>query len=506
MKLKKQYSKSRSAKPIAMALFAGAALGAFTLNPGGFGFSAANAQAPRLMAPPVAADGTLSFADLVERVSPAVVSILVEREIESPRVPQELERFFGFRFGEPEGDAPDDFDDGVRRAEAQGSGFFIDRDGHIVTNNHVVQDADVVRVRLANGDEIDAEVVGVDPLTDLAVLKVDPPRSQAFVEFADDVNLRVGDWVLAVGNPFGLGGTVTSGIVSAIGGQNRENQYIDFIQIDAPINRGNSGGPTFDLKGRVVGVNTAIFSPNGGNVGIGFAIPARIAKDTVAQLIDNGSVTRGWLGISLQEVTTELAAAIGLKESGGVLVADVIDGTPAQKSGLRDGDVILGVEGEDVATTNELSRRIASFPPGRKVALKIHRDGKVRNINVTLGERDEDPRVAEADIPSGDDDSVAAALGLRVAELNDVLRQQYRVPDDVDGVVVTGVRPGSPAQDAGLQPGVVILQVDGEAVRSGNELNAKIKNAEKAEKDAVLLRMQFGANRQFGALSLDSRD
>lgn len=503
MKLSIQY-KTKSKTRLAAIVAAGIAASALTAA--SLGFSTAQAQAPRLMAPPLAADGTLSFADLVERVSPAVVSVLVEREVETRRgVPPQIEDLFQFRFGFPDDQGSDDFDNGVRRMEAQGSGFFIDKEGHIVTNNHVVEDADIVKVRLANGDEVDAEVVGTDPLTDLAVLKVKPREEQAFVEFADDVNLRVGDWVVAVGNPFGLGGTVTSGIVSAIGGQNRANQYVDFLQIDAPINRGNSGGPTFDLKGRVVGVNTAIFSPNGGSVGIGFAIPARVAKETVAQLIKNGSVTRGWLGIQLQEVTTEIAAAIGLKEPGGVLVADVIDGTPAQKAGLEDGDVILGLDGEDVGTANELSRRVASFRPGEKVDLRVQRDGKIRNVTVKLGQRDEAAQVAENDVPSNDNDSLAADVGVRVANLNDALRQQFRVPDDVDGVVVTAVRPGSPAESAGLQPGVVILQVDGEEIRNGDDLRGKIKNAKKSGKDAVLLRMQFGANRQFGALSLDSQ-
>ena len=496
MKLSRQYQKSKTR---VAALAAGVAAGAM-IAAGSF---SAAAQAPRLMAPPLAADGTLSFADLVERVSPAVVSVLVEREVETRSgLPAELEGLFQFRFGFPEEEGGDGFEDGVRRMEAQGSGFFIDREGHVVTNNHVVEDADKVKVRLANGDEVDAKVVGTDPLTDLAVLKIEPQPGQAYVEFADDVNLRVGDWVVAVGNPFGLGGTVTSGIVSAIGGQNRQNQYLDFIQIDAPINRGNSGGPTFDLKGRVVGVNTAIFSPNGGSVGIGFAIPARVAKETVAQLIKNGSVTRGWLGIQLQEVTTEIAAAIGLKKEGGVLVADVIDGTPAQKAGLQDGDVILGIEGEDVATANELSRRVASFPPGRKIQLEVQRDAKIRNITVTLGQREETAEVAANDVPSNDNDSLAADVGVRIAELSDSLRQQFRVPEGVEGVVVTAVRPGSPAEDAGLQPGVVILQVDGEAIRSGDDLRGKIANAKKSGKDAVLLRMQYGANRQFGALSL----
>ena len=457
------------------------------------------AQAPRLMAPPVAADGTLSFADLVERVSPSVVSVLVEREIEGPQFPNQLEDFFRFRFGEP---APDDqFNDGTRRMQAEGSGFFIDDQGHIVTNNHVVEGADRVSIRLSDGQEIDAELIGTDPLTDLAVLKVDPNGTQPYVRFSDNVNLRVGDWVVAVGNPFGLGGTVTSGIVSAIGGQNRENQYLDFIQIDAPINRGNSGGPTFDLKGRVVGVNTAIYSPNGGSVGIGFAIPAKVAKETVEQLIANGSVTRGWLGIQLQEVTTEIAAALGLKETGGVLVSEVLAGTPAAKSGLESGDVILGLGGQDVRSPNDLSRRVASYAPGERVDVRISRDGKVRNLNVTLGQREEDG-ATDADEPANDNNSVMSDLGLRVTELNDILRQQFRVPDDVDGVIVTGVRPGSAAEDANLRPGVVILQVDGEEVSSGDELRDKIENARDDDKEAVLLRMQFGENRQFSALSV----
>lgn len=487
-------SRNRSLSSI---LAAGAAATALTVA--GFGFSAAHAQAPRLMAPPVAADGTLSFADLVERVSPSVVSVLVEREIESPRLPNQLEEFFNFRFGDPNPDQQ--FEGGPQRMEAQGSGFFIDQDGYIVTNNHVVAEADSVRVRLSDGEELDAEVIGMDPLTDLAVLKVEPQSNQPYVEFADDVNLRVGDWVVAVGNPFGLGGSVTSGIVSAIGGQNRENQYVDFIQIDAPINRGNSGGPTFDLKGRVVGVNTAIYSPNGGSVGIGFAIPAREAKETVAQLIANGSVTRGWLGIQLQEVTTELAAALALKDRNGVLVAEVIDGAPAQAAGLRDGDVIIEIGGEDVAGTNELSRLVAAYPPGEDVRVKILRDGRERTLTVTLGQRDGD-QIAAVDEPSDEDDSLAANVGLRVTELNDALRQQFRVPDDVDGVLVTGVRPSSPAQEAGLRPGVVILQVDGEEVETADELRSKIANAKDNDKEAVLLRMQLGENRQFGALSL----
>lgn len=499
----KAKTKTISLKKQTTMFLTGAVLGgALVLGAGAF--APAGAQAPRLMAPPVAADGTLSFADLVERVSPSVVSVLVQREVEARQMPSQLEDFFQFRFGDPGPDNNNNqFENAPRRMDAQGSGFFIDREGHVVTNNHVVDGAVSVKIRLANGDELEAEVVGADPLTDLAVLKVDAPRSQPFVEFADDVNLRVGDWVLAVGNPFGLGGTVTSGIVSAIGGQNRENQYLDYIQIDAPINRGNSGGPTFDLKGRVVGVNTAIFSPTGGSVGIGFAIPARVAKETVAQLISSGSVTRGWLGIQLQEVTTEIAAALSLKEQGGVLVAEVLDGTPAQKAGLESGDVILRLADNSIANPNELSRRVASLAPGDKVRLRVLRDGKERNLTVTLGRRDEEQGPLDEE-PSGDsEDNLSSEVGVRVSELDDSLRQRYRVPDDVEGVVVTAVRPGSPAQSAGLRPGVVILQVDGEDISSANDLRAKVENAKENNKDALLLRMQLGENRQFGALSLE---
>ena len=496
MTLKIKRTKSPLKKIIAAGAVSSAVLAASLASP------IASAQAPRLMAPPVAADGTLSFADLVERVSPSVVSVLVEREVENPRFPSQFDDFFRFRYGQPDRDRDDEFED-RRRMNAEGSGFFIDNEGHVVTNNHVVDGADSVRVRLAGGDEIDAEVIGVDPLTDLAVLKVKAPRNQQYVQFSDDVSLRVGDWVVAVGNPFGLGGTVTSGIVSAIGGQNRENQYLDFIQIDAPINRGNSGGPTFDLKGRVVGVNTAIYSPTGGSVGIGFAIPAKVAKDTVAQLIKSGTVTRGWLGIQLQEVTTEIAAALGLKNRTGVLVAEVLDETPAAKAGIENGDVILELDGNKVSGPNDLSRRVAQFAPGEKVKVRVLRDESEKVLNVTLGERDADEDEDETPSANDNEDDMAADIGLRVSELNEMSRQQYRVPDDVDGVLVTGVRPGSPADDAGLARGVVILQIDGEPVRSRRDLSDKIKDARKEDKDAVLLRMQFGENRQFGALSLN---
>ncbi|HBK91839.1 MAG TPA: hypothetical protein DDZ68_09220, partial [Parvularcula sp.] len=355
--------------------YAGAAFAAAAASLGFAVIGGAGAQAPRLVTPPPAVslgDGAFSFADLVERVAPAVVSVLVEREVERPQVPDQLQQFFQFRFGQP----PEDFNGEPELAEAQGSGFFIDAAGHVVTNNHVVEGAKEIRVSLSNGKELKATLVGADPLTDLAVLKVEePPKGQAFVQFAEDVNLRVGDWVVAVGNPFGLGGSVTSGIVSAIGGESRQGTFLDFIQIDAPINRGNSGGPTFDLNGRVVGVNTAIYSPNGGSVGIGFAIPAATAKATVAALMKNGSVTRGWLGVSIQPVDEDIKAALKLKEAKGALVAEVMPGTPAEKAGLADGDLIQKLNGRDLADPRDLTRSISALAPGDKARLTVLRNG-----------------------------------------------------------------------------------------------------------------------------------
>jgi serine protease Do len=463
------------------------------------GAAATAAQAPRLISPPAAHAAELSFADLVERVSPAVVSVLVERKVETQGVPQVLEDFFQYRFGQRPNDQQ--FDDGEQLMEAQGSGFFIDAE-HIVTNNHVIEEASEIKVRLNNGREVTATLVGADPLTDLAVLKVTPVKGQAFVQFADEVDLRVGDWVLAVGNPFGLGGSVTSGIVSAIGGESRSGQFMDFIQIDAPINRGNSGGPTFDLKGRVVGVNTAIYSPNGGSVGIGFAIPAKTAKETVAQLIKSGSVTRGWLGVAPRDLDDTMAAALGRKSTDGALVNEVVEGTPAARAGVEAGDLIVRVNDRAIKSAIDLTRTISSLPPGAKARVVVIRGGSEKLLNVTLGQRDADQQAAAEPDKSGKDDSLATDVGMRVAGISDQVRAQFRIPESITGVVVTAVKPGSAAADAGLQPGVVILSVDGAAVASPAALKAKIAEAKKAGKSAILMRMQLGEAKQFGALAL----
>jgi serine protease Do len=342
--------------------------------------------------------GIPSFADVIDRVKPAVVSVRVKvqnvstnsnddegRQFSMPDLPEghPLERFFRqFRDQQPgRGDprqAPRRF------GQSQGSGFFISADGYLVTNNHVVEKGVEVQVVTDDGRTLDAKVIGTDPRTDLALLKVDGVTDMPYVKLASN-KARVGDWVLAVGNPFGLGGTVTAGIVSA---QNRDigaGPYDDFIQIDAPVNRGNSGGPTFNLSGEVVGVNTAIFSPSGGNVGIAFAIPASTVEQVVNSLKEHGTVTRGFIGVQMQPVTKEIAEAIGLKEPRGALVAEALKDSPAAKAGIRTGDTIVAVEGEAIKEAKDLSRKIANVAPGKQVSVTVYRDGKERTVTIEVG-------------------------------------------------------------------------------------------------------------------------
>ncbi|MEL6364660.1 MAG: Do family serine endopeptidase [Pseudomonadota bacterium] len=465
----------------------------------------AQSPAPRLVSPPLYEDGTLSFADLVERVSPSVVSVNTEKEINvaSAELPPEMERFFRDRFGLPFGDDDNNPFGGQRLQRAQGSGFFIDDKGHIVTNHHVVNDADEISVTLATGEELQAELVGSDQSTDLAVLKVKAPEGQSYADFATDVDLRVGDWVIALGNPFGLGGTVTSGIVSALGRDIATgSSYVDFIQVDAPINRGNSGGPTFDLKGRVVGVNTAIISPNrsGGSVGIGFAIPAKTAEYVVGQLIDKGQVTRGWLGVSLEpEITPELALALGLKEAKGALIADVIPETPAAEAGFKAEDIIVYLDGKKIEDSRDLTQRIGAIAPGKKTVATVLRDGKEKKITVKLGER-EDGGEADVRAPDTDDGRMMDDLGVRFSELDANARERYRIPDEVEGVLVSAVAPSGVAADARIVPGMVILEVDGEEVESPSEVARILRRAAKEGKEAVLMRIQQQGQRGYRAL------
>ncbi|MBN9450593.1 MAG: trypsin-like peptidase domain-containing protein [Bosea sp.] len=327
-----------------------------------------------------------SFADLVDKVKPAVVSVRVKTQVAADNdgqslddIPPQLRRFFR-EYGESRGpNRPQ-----PRQGMSQGSGFFVSQDGYVVTNNHVVENAVEVQLVTDTGKTLDAKVVGTDPRTDLALLKVKDSGNYPYVQLAD-AKARIGDWVLAIGNPFGLGGTVTAGIVSAQGRDIGSGPYDDFIQIDAPINRGNSGGPTFNQKGEVVGVNTAIYSPSGGNVGIAFAIPASTVRQVVDSLKKDGSVARGFIGVQIQPVTTEMADAIGLKEARGALVAEAQGDGPAAKAGIRRGDTITAVNGEAIKDARELSRKIATFAPGTKTTITVFREGKSRDVTFEVG-------------------------------------------------------------------------------------------------------------------------
>ena len=341
-----------------------------------------------------------SFADVVDRVKPAVVSVRVKVEQVASRdgeraerfgfdnsedLPPALERFLR-RFGEGEGMGEGFRSERPRRfaQQSQGSGFFISADGYVVTNNHVVRNATTVEIVTDAGKTLSAKVIGTDPKTDIALLKVNEEGTYPFVQFAKG-DTRIGDWVVAVGNPFGLGGTVTAGIVSARGRDIGAGPYDDFLQIDAPVNRGNSGGPTFNLAGEVVGINTAIASPTGGNVGIAFAIPAAGANRVVAELKENGSVSRGFIGVQIQPVTKEISEAMGLKDARGALIAETVAGSPAERAGLRSGDVITAVDGKELRDARDLSRRIAGYEPGKKVELTVKRKGDERKVDLEIG-------------------------------------------------------------------------------------------------------------------------
>ncbi len=432
------------------------------------------AQAAR-PAPPGA---PASFADIVERVAPAVVSIDVTRK--APAMTDLSQLFPGLPFpllpNRP--GAPDRLPD----AQVLGSGFFISADGYIVTNNHVVENATKVKVRLNDGRDLPARIVGRDPLTDLAVLKVDG-AGYPYVTFETQAKPRVGDWVLAMGNPFGLGGTATAGIVSAYGRDIGET-YVDFLQIDAPINRGNSGGPTFDVSGRVIGVNTAIFSPSGGSVGIGFAIPADLADGVVRQLIAGGSIVRGYIGATIQNLTPEIADSLGLKGRKGALVAEVTPGGPSDRAGLMSGDVVLALNGRPLASSSDLTRRVAQARQGELLRLEVWRDGRTRTVEVRAGRRPADLDGAGA--PAAPEDT---ALGLTVAPLDAATRQRYGLPPSRTGVVVLSVAPGSEAADKGLRAGDLIDRIGERPVRTPEDLRQAVAEARAQHRPAILARI-----------------
>jgi serine protease Do len=456
-----------------------------------------------------------SFAPLVKRVLPAVVNISVTEGSRTERmsrvVPDQDFRHSPFdemlrRFFEQQGqDSPLDEDnphqgDGVKRI-ALGSGFIIDADGHIVTNNHVVGDATKVEVTLQSGDKYTAKIIGRDSRTDLAVLKINAGKQLPYVTLGDSDAAQIGDWVVAVGNPFGLGGSVTTGIISARGRDIHTGQFDDFLQIDAPINRGNSGGPTFNLSGQVIGINTAIYSPNGGSVGIGFAVPSNVAKTVVASLESHGKVERGWLGVQIQEVTPTIASSLGLKNDHGALVAMVTHDSPGAAAGLKQGDVILGFNGHDIAKMRDLPREVAAANPGSDATLTIWRDGKETQATVKLGEMPANPRVASA----GSDDSQqptegrADAMGLHLAPLGNDLRRQLRLGRDVKGVVITSVDDGSLADNLGLSRGDVIVSINQQPANSPEDAANRLRQiANSPNKSALLLLNRHGVTQYLG--------
>jgi len=443
------------------------------------------------------AQPTPSFATLIERVKPAVVSVKVKiandgaasgSTVQMDNLPPEIQQFLK-RFGVPNGATQNP----QSVVMGEGSGFFISADGFIVTNNHVVDHAKSVTVTMDDGKTLDAKVVGTDPKTDLALLKATQPGDYPFVTFAKEMP-RIGDWVVAIGNPYGLGGTVTAGIISAEGRDIGDGPYDRFLQIDAPINRGNSGGPTFNMKGEVVGVNTAIFSPSGGSVGIGFAIPSTTADSVIGALEHGGVVPRGYLGVNIQPVTSEMAESMGMKSAKGAIVVEAMSGTPAAEAGLKSGDVITKLNGKAVDDAADLTLRVGSFKPGDKVDLTYMRDRAEKTAQVTLAEQ-KNETVAKAD-GSQSQKEQGATLGIQIAPAKEVAGAGDK------GVAIVGVDPNGAAAAEGLTAGDVILDVAGKPVSTPQDVKSEIASAKTQGKKAVLMRIQTADGDRFVAVPL----
>jgi serine protease Do len=472
--------------------------------------------------PAVARPAPDSFADLAAKLLPSVVNISTTQTLKSdrgrehagPEIPQfppgsPFEEFFKdfFEHGMPKGGRPEAQ---PRKATSLGSGFIIDPAGYVVTNNHVIADADEITVILHDDTNLKAELVGRDTKTDIALLKVKTDKTLSAATFGDSDAARVGDWVLAIGNPFGLGGSVTAGILSARQRDINSGPYDDFLQTDASINRGNSGGPMFNMDGQVIGINTAIYSPSGGSIGIGFAIPSALAKAVVAELQGepDHNVHRGWLGVRIQAVTDEIAESLGLDKARGALIASVSDNGPAQTAGIQAGDVVLSFDGREVNDMRRLPRLVAETPVGRSVPVTLWRKRKEHPVQVTVGRLEEsDQQQASAqDSPkktAKEDAGVVKTLGLTLSGITSDLKEKFSLAGDSKGVVVVDVAKDSPGAAKGVRPGDLIMEAAQEEVKSPGEVSTKIDEAKKSGRKSILLLVERQGDLRFIALRLD---
>jgi len=453
-----------------------------------------------------------SFADLVEVLQPAVVNVSTTQTMSGGGGEEGLE--FDFPPGSPFRDFFDQFnrrrgeqDERPRRAQSLGSGFIIDATGLVVTNNHVIEGADTITVTLFDDQTYDAELIGRDTKTDLALLKIQGDRKFPFVSWGNSDKMRVGDWVIAIGNPLGLGGTVTAGIVSARQRDIRSGPYDDFLQTDAPINRGNSGGPLFDMDGNVIGINTAIYSQSGGSIGIGFAIPSNLADGVIDQLRNFGTTRRGWLGVQIQQVTDEIAESLGLSEAQGALVAGVLENSPAEAAEMKEGDVILKFDGRSVNESRKLPRIVADTAVGKAVKVQVWRAGREVTVNVTLGELE---KFDEAKLPAnGPDEPVKPKersfdeLGLSLSTITPSIAGELGLDSDLEGVVITDVDGTSAAAENGLREGDVITEIFQEKVLTPDAVEAKIKDARSRGLRSILLTVRSGDDQRFVGLRID---
>jgi len=457
-----------------------------------------------------------SFADLAEGLLGSVVNISTSQRVKAsrgipvPEVPEgsPFQEFFEDFFNRNRGDSGQP----SRRVQSLGSGFVIDPSGIIATNNHVIAEADEIIANFADGTKLKAEVIGRDTKTDLALLKVDPPQPLKAVNFGRSEALRIGDWVMAIGNPFGFGGTVTVGIVSALERDINSGPYDKFIQTDASINRGNSGGPLFNLDGEVVGINTAIISPTGGSIGIGFAVPTEIAVPVLDQLRQYGETRRGWLGVRIQEVTDEIAESLGMDAARGALIAGITEGGPAADAGIQPGDVVVEFDGREVPTMRDLPGIVADTPVGKDVKITVLRKGQELEVAATLGRLEEDEQLVAGKsgskneaMPEEETDASVMALGLTLQPLTADARAEYGIPDETQGVLVSEVEPGSAADENQIQAGDVIVEVGQEAVTAPEEVSARLAELSRQDRQSALLLIASpNGDLRFVALRLDA--